>query len=268
MKYTITEDRITIKDFACTCISFGQGDRPMVLIPGLSMKSLKTSARSIAASNRFFAERYKVYVFDSREELPEGFSVRDMAEDLALCMKTMGLSGADLLGISQGGMIAQYLAALHPELVGKLALAVTLPKINEALAGLCDRWTACIRQGNYEALAEDVLSSMYTEDFRDRFGWLITPESIRETLTDPERFIIQTRACLSCDTLALLDKVQCPAFVIGSKIDKVVGKEASLLLAEKLACPLYLYEAYGHAVYEENARDFCGRGLSFFEAPA
>lgn len=265
MKYTITEEVIRTENFTCRFIAFGKGTEPMVLIPGLSMKSLKTSARSVAASNRVFTDRYRVYVFDSREDLPPGFTVEDMAKDLALCMKALGLSGADILGISQGGMIAQYLALSHPELVRKLVLAVTLGRINEALSSLCDRWTDFIRGENYEALSEDVLSSMYTEEFRERFGWLISAESIRDTLTDPERFIIQTRACLSCDVLDHLDRIKCPVFVIGSRRDRVVTGEASLILSEKLGCPVYMYEDCGHAVYEEKARDFTRRVLSFFE---
>lgn len=265
MRYTITEDVIRAEGFSCRCIAFGNGSEPMVLIPGLSMKSLKASARSVAAANRVFTDRYRVYVFESRDELTQGFSVEDMAEDLAVCMKNLELSGADILGISQGGMIAQYLAASHPELVRKLVLAVTLGRINESLSLLCDRWTAYIKNKNYQALSEDVLSSMYTESFRERFGWLFSPESIRETLTDPERFIIQTRACLTCDMLDHLDSIRCPVFVIGCRKDRVVTGEASLLLAEKLACSIYMYEDFGHAVYEENARDFTRRVLSFFE---
>ena len=265
MSYAISEDIIRTENFSCSYIAFGKGNKPMVLIPGLSMKSLKTSARSVAASNRVFTDRYRVYVFDSREDLPQGFTVEDMAEDLSLCMKALGLSGADVLGISQGGMIAQYLAVRHPELVRKLVLAVTLGRINEALSSLCDRWTDFIRDENYEALSEDVLSSMYTEGFRERFGWLISGGSIRETLTDPERFIIQTRACLSCDILDQLDRIRCPVFVIGSRLDRVVTGEASVLLSDRLGCPLYMYEDCGHAVYEEKARDFTRRVLSFFE---
>ena len=265
MNYTLTEDILRADGFSCRYIAFGKGKESMVLIPGLSMKSLKTSARSVAASNRVFTDRYRVYVFDSREDLPPGFTVEDMAGDLALCMKALGLSGADILGISQGGMIAQYLAVRHPELVRKLVLAVTLGKINEALSSLCDRWTDFIRDENYEGLSEDVLSSMYTEGFRERFGWLISGGSIRETMTDPDRFIIQTRACLSCDILDQLDRIRCPAFVIGSRLDRVVTGEASVLLSDRLGCPLYMYEDCGHAVYEEKARDFTRRVLSFFE---
>ena len=61
----------------------------------------------------------------------KGYSTRDMAEDLAFGMQTLGITRAKVLGVSQGGMIAQYLAIDHPELVDRLVLAVTLSRPNE-----------------------------------------------------------------------------------------------------------------------------------------
>ena len=48
-----------------------------------------------------------------------------MAADVAEAMETMNLDTAYVIGISQGGMIAQWLAEDFPEKVQKLILAVT-----------------------------------------------------------------------------------------------------------------------------------------------
>lgn len=53
-------------------------------------------------------------------DIPENYSTRDMAEDQAKAMKALGIANANVMGVSQGGMIAQYLAIDHPELVRKL----------------------------------------------------------------------------------------------------------------------------------------------------
>ena len=50
--------------------------------------------------------------------------------------------------------------------------------------------------------------------------------------------------------------------VIGGRKDKIVGGQASVELAEKLGCELYMYENLGHAVYE-GAKDFNQRVYEF-----
>ena len=57
-------------------------------------------------------------------------TVRDLAADIAKAMDALGIGKADVFGVSQGGMIAQYLAIDRPDKVGKLVLAVTLSRNN------------------------------------------------------------------------------------------------------------------------------------------
>jgi pimeloyl-ACP methyl ester carboxylesterase len=51
---------------------------------------------------------------------PEQYSLSDMAEDTAVLLKELGISPAHVVGASMGGMIAQMLAAEHPEAVRSL----------------------------------------------------------------------------------------------------------------------------------------------------
>ena len=80
---------------------------------------------------------------------------------------------------------------------------------------------------------------------------------------DAERFRILAEACLSCDIYDKLGRVQCPSFVIGGGQDKIVGAEASVEMADKLGCDIYIYENLGHAAYEE-AQDFNQKVYEFF----
>ena len=74
-----------------------------------------------------FAKKYRVICPDSRAhgKTPRGtkpLRIRQMAEDYIAFMDELGIEKADILGFSDGGNIAIFMAARHPERVGKLIL--------------------------------------------------------------------------------------------------------------------------------------------------
>ena len=101
-------------------ITFGKGEKPLILIQGLSTRSIKGAAFSVAYMYRMFARDYKVYLFDRRENISDSITVRNLATDIAMAMDTLKITNADIFGVSQGGMIAQYLAIDRPDLVNQL----------------------------------------------------------------------------------------------------------------------------------------------------
>lgn len=123
-------------------ISFGNGNKSLVIIPGLgdALKTVKGTAVTFALMYKLFAKDYKVYVFSRKNKLKQDCSTRDMATDLASVMKQLNITKAFVLGVSQGGMIAQYLAIDYPELVEKLVLAVTLCQPNETSKSVISNW--------------------------------------------------------------------------------------------------------------------------------
>ncbi len=74
------------REMDCAC--FGSGGRSMVVIPGLSdgLMTVKGRAWLLAGPYRRFWEEFTVYVCSRSNELPEGFSIRDMASELAEAM--------------------------------------------------------------------------------------------------------------------------------------------------------------------------------------
>ena len=92
------------------CVAFGKGSKPFVIIPGLSLNRIKGAGLSLAYMYRIFTKDYRVYVFDKKDVIPEGYTIKKIAEDTANAMKELGIEKAYVLGVSQGGMVAQYLA--------------------------------------------------------------------------------------------------------------------------------------------------------------
>lgn len=245
-------------------ITFGEGDQPLIIIPGLSFKTVKKFAASFAFAYQIFAKEFKVYIFDRKIEIPVGYSVKNLADDVAYGMNELGISNACVIGISQGGMAAQYLAIEYPELVNKLVLAVTLSRMNDTAWNVVSNWIRLALKDDYEGLAEDMMKKVYSDEYVKRFGKYFPLASHIAKPKDMRHFERMARACLTCNTYDKLDQISCPVFVIGGQKDQVVSGEASMEIAEKLGCEIYMYEELGHSVYEE-APDFYKRIYGFLK---
>ena len=112
---------------------------------------------------RRLAKDFTVYVFSRRRVLSQGMTTREMAEDLNDAMDALGLSSVSLVGVSQGGMISQWLAIDHPEKVEKLVLTVTLSRPNDTVRDVICRWDKMAEQGDYKGIMLDTAERSYSE---------------------------------------------------------------------------------------------------------
>jgi len=248
-------------------IVFGTGNKNLIILPGVGdgFKTAKGMAVPFAALYRKFAEKYKVYVFSRRNPLPEGFAIMDMAEDIARVMDHIGLQKADVMGVSQGGMIAQQFAICFPEKVEKLVLVVTAPGGNALMEEVLTNWLEWSKQGEYKRIMLDTAKRSYTGKFVDKslkaYGFLSDVSKPK----DFTRFQILCKACLEFDAREDLKRIHCPTYIIGGGQDQVLGVDASKELAEKIAgSELYIYEDLSHGLYEQ-AKDFNDRVLAWLE---
>lgn len=86
-------------------------------------------------------------------------------KDLAHAMRKLDIMPAKVLGISQGGMIAQYLAIDDPALVDRLVLAVTLSRPNETVRNVIDCWIRFAGQNDHRSLMIDTAERSYSENY-------------------------------------------------------------------------------------------------------
>lgn len=264
MLYGAKEHTLKISDTQIDYITFGNGTKPLVMIQGLNTRSIKGMAPALAYMYRIFVKEYKVYLFDRRVDIPADITVQELAEDIALAMDALQITNADILGVSQGGMIAQYLAMERPDLVHKLVLAVTLARNNNTVQTVIHHWIELTKQGKMRELVADMADKMYSERYMKRYRPMLPLLTLLQTPKDVSRFIALAKACLTCNTYDDLHKITCPVLVIGARQDKIVGSSASEEIAAKLGCECYMYEGLGHAAYEE-AKDFNKRVYAFLK---
>jgi len=263
MIFNVKELKINVKNLQFDYITFGKGSKPLVLIQGLNTREIKGAGILLAYMYRIFAKDYKVYLFDRRTVVDKDITIRDISSDLATTMDLLGIANADVLGVSQGGMIAQYLAIERPDLVNKLVLAVTLSKNNNTVIRVVNKWIELAETGAMKELVTDMADKMYSSNYVKRYRLFMPLLTIIQKPKDIRRFTILAKACLTCNTYENLDKIKCPVFVIGGRQDKVVTGGASEEIANKIGCKIHIYESLGHAAYEE-AKDFNKRVLDFF----
>ena len=190
--------------------------------------------------------------------------MEQLAEDTAEAMTALHLKNACVFGASQGGMMAQYLAINHPELVGRLLLGSTCARLNPTAEAVMAKWVSLARRGDINAFCDSFTDVLYGRDFAQRFGEFIKIAHQDVTQADFDRFIILGKSCDTLNTYDRLDEIRCPVLVLGAEDDRVLTAQASVEIAGRIGCPCYLYGSeYGHCAFDE-APDYKDRMLSFF----
>lgn len=259
---TVTTDSCSMNYF-----KFGKGAQTLIIIPGLSVQSVMGSAELVADAYAPMADDFTIYVFDRRSDLPDTYSVDDMARDTAEAIKKLGLSKVDIFGASQGGMIAMKIAIDNPDLVNKLVLGSTSAKIGDNEFDGVKAWVDLARKGDAEALYLAFGEAIYPTEIYEQSKDLLIQVAKTVTEEDMSRFVILAEGMKGFDVTADLNKITCPVLVIGSSDDRVLGSEASELIAEcmkgKDGFEIYMYEGFGHAAYD-TAPDYKDRLMKFF----
>ena len=257
--------RVRVATGEADYIRFGRGERTLVMIPGVGdgLRTVKGMALPFALMYRRLARDFTVYVFSRAAALAPGTTTRDMARDVNAAMEVLGLSGAAVVGVSQGGMIAQWLAIDAPQKVRKLALVVTLARPNPTVESVIRRWIEMARRGDYRGIMLDTAARSYTPGRARRARALYALMGNFGRPASFERFMIQAESCLTHDAYGELDSIACPTLVIGGTDDRIVTGDASREIAGRIpGAALHMYEGLGHGLYEE-APDFLARIADF-----
>ncbi|MCV3242324.1 3-oxoadipate enol-lactonase [Mesorhizobium sp. ZC-5] len=143
----------------------GVAERPVLVFAN----SLGTDFRIWNDVVARLGDRYRVLLYDKRghglsEATPAPYGMADHVNDLAALLDHHGIEKAAVVGLSVGGMIAQGLAALRPDLVAALVLCDTAHRI-----GTEEFWNARINavlENGIEAISDGILQRWFTPAYR------------------------------------------------------------------------------------------------------
>lgn len=248
---------------------FGSGEKTMVILPGLSVQSVLPMADAVAAAYGKFTDKYTVYLFDRRNDISAPYTVKDMARDTACAMEALGLKDVYLCGASQGGMMAQVIAAEYPKLVKKLAIASSSSHVKDEQYKVLQGWSDIAKTGDREGLYLAFGKEIYPPEVFDQYKSALIAAASSVTEEDLRRFVILSEGTKGFDISKELCRIQCPVLAVGDADDRVLDPDATMEIAEKLdeknGFKLFMYNGFGHAAYD-TAPDFTERLFRFFEA--
>lgn len=259
---------VTADDFSMDYMKFGHGDKTMVIIPGLSVDSVMKYFEAVAGAYAQLTDDFTIYLLDRRKDLPAAYSIQDMADDTATAINKLGLSDIYLFGASQGGMISMVIALDHPDLVNKLILGSTAAAVDqEHYDDVISGWVELAAEGDAESLYLAFGEALYPPEVYEQSKDLLIQSAAGVTQEDLDRFVILAGSIDGFDVSGRIEEITCPVLVLGSEDDQVLGGEASEAIYEALSshpdCELYMYNGYGHAVYDL-APDYRERMTEFF----
>ena len=144
----------------------GASNRPTIVFSN----SLGTDFRIWNAVADALADDYRLVFYDKRghglsEATPAPYALTDHVGDLTALLDHLGIKSATIVGLSVGGMIAQGLAALRPDLVERLVLSDTAHKI-----GTDELWNAridAVTNGGIASISDQILERWFTPAYRD-----------------------------------------------------------------------------------------------------
>ena len=184
---------------------------------------------------------------------PAEVTFRSLASDVVDFIDTLGEQRAHVVGISFGGMIAQYVAAWHPEVVRSLTLLSTSPAF-----GLDGTDAAGWQAARLAPLEAGLRPTDFAEQvLRGIAGPYITDEAFEEQRIAmarvPAAGLRRSIACLvTHDSRALLADITAPTLCLVGELDEETPPQYAQYLAAHIGgARLEIIPAAGHLLNAE-----------------
>lgn len=252
-------------------IRFGDGDRRLVIIPGLNdaLQGEEPSRVMRLLLERYymraFASEFDVYVVSRPRDLPEGVTTRELAADYADVLEKIGT--ADVLGMSMGGLIGQYLGIDHPETLRNLVLALAGPRLSDSGRAHISEWLEAARSGNWAEVYLGTVESTYSSaSKRAVYGAMFKLPGIVREPPYPDDFIRSAQACLDHDATDELEDLETRTLVLGGEQDVLFDAETLQEMAASLPNgDSTILEGTGHGAFAERRQEFTRAVTEYLE---
>ncbi len=258
--------------------TYGERSSPALLL----IMGMGVSSRGWGALPEKLAQHFFVITFDNRgtghSSTRLGFlKMREMAEDAVAVLDAVGVpprqgggGGANVFGISMGGMIAQELALRHPERLRALALGAThasyLVSRKPSLSAMVDfvRVVARGRSNRPGVIGRLLTTPAFVAANPDVMGaWFLRSDHAR-----PLAALAQLCAVMGHHTSPRLKQITCPTLVLSGDQDRLVPVQNAYVLARLIPnAKLVILRGAGHVFPLEQEEQTARALVEHFLAP-
>ncbi|KGN43136.1 alpha/beta fold hydrolase [Knoellia aerolata] len=232
----------------------GTGPRSILFLPGGPGSEISRGlmAEMERRHARAYLERgYAVWTVTRRRHMEPGTTVADMAADHASFIReVMGGQADVVVGQSYGGLVALFLAADHPEVVGRVVLAGAAAKISEWGRDVDIRWAELRAAGRHSragvAMMEVMLPGSRWELLRRIVG-PVAGAAFRRSRTPAGDLLVEADAERGFDGRAVLGRITAPVLLVCGDADRFFPPDAVRETAGGINdCTTVTYPGLGH----------------------
>lgn len=259
-------------------VTYGERSSPALLL----VMGMGVSSRAWGALPEKLARHFFVITFDNCGTGHSGtrlgfLKMREMAEDAVAVLDAVGVpprqggvGGANVFGISMGGMIAQELALRHPERLRALALGAThasyLISHKPSLSAMVDfvRVVARGPRNRPGVIGRLLTTPAFVAANPDVVGaWFLRSDHAR-----PLAALTQLSAVLGHHASRRLQQIACPTLVLSGDQDRLVPVQNAYVLARLIPnAKLVILQGAGHVFPLEQEERTARALVEHFLAP-
>jgi 3-oxoadipate enol-lactonase len=193
-----------------------------------------------------------------------GYSIEDLAEQLAEIVHAQSPGKAHVCGISLGGLVAQRFAARYPELVDRLVLVDTTPCYTGEMQAVWRERAATARQRGVSMMIDHLLQVWFTPAFIAANGAAVAYVRKCFEAASGEGYALACEALAAADLRPILGSIAAPTLVVCGREDLPSFIEAAHLLSREIGkAELLWLEPARHASILEQPKDFMSALLPF-----
>lgn len=260
--------RVTVDGIAMHVVEAGQGP-PVLLIHGLGWDGSMWSP-----TVDLIAGDHHVVTADTRghgaSDAPPGpYTIAGFARDYAALLDALRLEQVVVVGLSQGGMVAQTLALTRPDLVAALVLVSTASRSDPAAREHMEARLSATERDGAAAAARLAVESIFSPSWRAANPSAVERFVAWRTAMPLGPLAAATRAAYGFDLTGDLSCIAVPTLVVAGGADRLTPPSGMEDIAARIPGARYVVVPdAGHILPVERPDAFHGHLLSFLAALA